>query len=44
MSDDQRALIDIEKNIANIERSMSANQLAKTNRQQVMSSFKVKII
>jgi len=35
MSDDQRALIDIEKNIANIERSMSANQLAKTSRQQV---------
>ncbi|XP_023341789.1 otoferlin [Eurytemora carolleeae] len=34
MSDDQRALIDIEKNIANIERSMSANQLAKTSRQQ----------
>ena len=40
MSDDQRALIDIEKNIANIERSMSANQLAKTNRQQVILPYR----
>ena len=41
MSDDQRALIDIEKNIANIERSMSANQLAKTNRQQVILPYRL---
>ena len=36
LSDDQRALIDIEKNIANIERSMSANHIQETdNRHQV---------
>ena len=29
LSDDQRALINIEKNIANIERSMSASQIKK---------------